>query len=219
MLRIATPQMMAKISAYSLARAERQEGRAVDHRAHRRDRRRQDVVDHDRGDGDEGDGGAEDEIRERVDAAAADVVALEDLRDLDHTAGQEAHQQRGEGDEEDRALADETMRLGRRVEDRRQLVHQSDDAGRQPGHVPAAALGVAEQPRLPQEVNEDEGDGRVEKKQSEKGQIAPRRRIRTSNSPRRRSGSPALIQVQGLPVRVIATLAPVAAKISIRLAP
>ena len=55
-----------------------QERRPVDHGAHRRDAGGQDVVDHDRRDGHERRHRPEHEVRERVDAAAADVVLLED---------------------------------------------------------------------------------------------------------------------------------------------
>ena len=67
---------------------EREKGRPVDHRAHRRDARGEDVVDHDRRDGDEGGDRPEHEVREGVDTSPADVVVLQDLRDLDE-AGRE----------------------------------------------------------------------------------------------------------------------------------
>ena len=59
-------------------------------------------------------------------------------------------------------VADEAVRLGRGVEDRRQLVHQRDDADREPGEVPVAALGVAQEVLLAHRDHEDRDDDQVE---------------------------------------------------------
>ena len=73
--------------------------------------------------------------------------------------------QRREGDEEDRLVPDETVRLRRRVEHRRQLVHQRDDADGEPGGVPLAALRKAEETRPPQYGDEEDDEANVETKQ------------------------------------------------------
>src|SRR5262249_51171137 len=125
----------------------------------------------------------EDEVGERVDPAAADIVALQDLRDLDHAGREDAHDERGDRDEEDRARADEAMRLGRHVEDRRQLVHQRDQADGEPGEVPRAAAREAEEVRALQEQHEPSQHDDVEPEQREERHASPR----TSNS---RSSAP-----------------------------
>jgi hypothetical protein len=86
-------------------------------------------------------------------------VQLEDVRDLHHAARQHAHDQRRDCDEQDRLRPDEAVRLGRRVEDRGRLVHQRDDADREPAQVPLPATGVAEKARADEE-NGEEGDER-----------------------------------------------------------
>src|SRR5881396_688722 len=148
-------------------RPERQERGPVDHRAHGRDAGGQDVRHHDRRDGDEGGHRPEHEVGEGVDATAADVVQLQDLRDLDHARGEHAHEQRGPGDEEDRLQADEAVRLGGRVEDRGELVHQRDEPDREPGEVPLAALGKAEEPLALEEDGEEREQPDVQPEEGE----------------------------------------------------
>src|SRR5581483_8216172 len=111
-------------------------------------------------------------------AAAADVVQLEDLRDLDHAAREDAHEERGERDEEDRLHSDEAVRLGGRVEDRGELVHQRDDADREPREVPLAALGEAEEARALQHDGEAHQEEEVQPEEDDRRHASPR----TSNS-------------------------------------
>ncbi len=142
--------------------ADRHERRPVDDGAHGRDAGGQDVVDHDRRDRHEGGHRAEHEVGERVDTAATDVVQLEDVRDLDHAAREHPHDQRRDRDEEDRLRTDEAMRLGRRVEDRGRLVHEGDDADREPAEIPLPARGVAEQGGAPEQEGEQDDEREVE---------------------------------------------------------
>ena len=45
--------------------------------------------------------GPEHQVGERIDPSAPDVVVLEDLGDLDHARGEEAHEEGGDRDEGD----------------------------------------------------------------------------------------------------------------------
>src|SRR5437867_4437691 len=146
---------------------EREEGGAVDHSAHRRDARGEDVVDHDRRDGDEGGDRPEHEVREGVDAASAEVVVLQDLRDLDEAGREHRDEQRGADEEEDRLRPDEAMGLGGGVEDRGELVHQGDEPDGEPGEVPLAALGEAEEAPAHRERDEYAEQAEVQPEEDE----------------------------------------------------
>ncbi len=146
-----------------------EEGGPIVDRAHRRDGGGQDVVDHDRRDRHERGDRTEHEVGERVDAATADVVPLEHLRDLDHARREDAHEERGDGDEEDRPRPDEAVGLRRHVEDRRELVHQRDEPGGEPGEVPAPALREAEEPLALHEDGEQREQSDVQPEEGEEG--------------------------------------------------
>ena len=78
--------------------------------------------------------------------------------------------------------ADEAVRLGRRVEHRRQLVHQRDHADGEPGEVPLAALRVAEEVRPAQQPGRRRPPGR--------GSARTRtRRVMPAPGPRRAASS------------------------------
>jgi hypothetical protein len=107
------------------------------------------------------------------------------VRDLDHAARQDPHQERRERDEEDRLMADEAVRLRRRVEDRRELVHQRDDADREPREIPLAARRKAEQILAAEDRREDDREPHVQEQQD--GDRHGRSRSRAGRVPLQRA--------------------------------
>ncbi len=87
---------------------------------------------------------------------------FEDLRDFDHTGGEESHEDRGQRDENDRVDPDEPERLAWCIEDRRELVHQRDHRNGEPGKPPPAAAEIRKQVLRAEETHEEPDDGDVE---------------------------------------------------------
>ena len=126
----------------------------IEHRAHRRDAGGEDVVHHDGGHRHEGHQGAQDQVGEGIDPAADEPVVLQDLGDLHQPGGHVMDEDRGEGDKDDGAGADEAVGLGGGVKHRGELVHQGDDRHRQPGEPPAPVEVVRQPPRFPEQIDE-----------------------------------------------------------------
>ena len=130
--------------------------------AHRGDAGGDDVVHQDGGHRDKGDRGAQDVIGKGIDAAADDLVPLQDFGDFRVAGGHEAHQQTGEGDEHQGAGADEAVGLGRGEKDVGELIHQGDDGHRQPGEPQPPVLMIGEQPPPGEQENKQAHQDQVE---------------------------------------------------------
>ena len=147
----ATAQMVTKTRMQDHVVGQAEKGGGVQDGAHRRDTGGEDVVHHDGGHRHEGDQGAQDQVGKGVDPAADEAVVLQDLGDLHQPGGHVVDEDRGEGDEDDGAGADEAVGLGRGVKHRGELVHQGDDRHRQPGEPPAPVLVIGQPPRFPEQ--------------------------------------------------------------------
>ena len=109
--------------------------------ADRRDTGGENIIHHDGGHRHKRNHWTQDQVGKRIDPAADQVMLFQDLGNLHQTGAEKANQQRGQGDEDDGAEADETVRFGRSVKDRGKFVHQGDDGHGEPGEPDSPLLG------------------------------------------------------------------------------
>jgi len=116
------------------------EGSGVQHGTYRRYARGKYVIYHNRRYGYEGNHGPQDQVRERIDAAANKLMMLQDFSYLSEPGADKADQQAGNGNKDDGAQTYKAVGFGGGIKDGGKLIHQGDDAYGQKGKPDPAPM-------------------------------------------------------------------------------